>query len=499
MALNEPAVVENNTDTPGSGLFEPSITSADTVTVPPLCDTLDGLALTDIAPAAAAPIRTSTPPELALPDPVRAGPEKAWMKPVPEMLPARNVAVAMPLTVGASMGLVVPIEGWNVTIVPLCTAVPDDSVTIARTVAWPLSGKTFRSMESVMVDPVGDVSGTVSQAITASTVAAATNDNRIVVFIAARTHRPWTAEVARERNAVNCCTEEPDNDNRLMELAGQPFDFAHGRTHRGYAMAALLVGMSVMAVLMSALLPVWTTMAKREKEAELMFRGNQYARAVGLFQRKFANAAPPTIDVLVEQRFLRKKYKDPITNDDFQPIYANQTMMPGGPGGPQQQAGQQRGTPPAPGRQLIQPGFGATGATAAGGIIGVTSKSKETSLKVFNGRTRYNEWAFVHVQTSQQPGQPGGGGPAGFPGGPNQRPGPGGQQGPSPFGMPPGSFPNPNQPSNPNQRQGMPMQPPGFGPNRPPVPGGSPFGTPQGSPFSVPPQQTRPGQRPPGQ
>ena len=58
-----------------------------------------------------------------------------------------------------------------------------------------------------------------------------------------------------------------------MELAGQPFDFAHGRGNRGYAMAALLVGMSVMAVLMSALLPVWTHMATREKEEELIFRG----------------------------------------------------------------------------------------------------------------------------------------------------------------------------------------------------------------------------------
>ena len=111
-----------------------------------------------------------------------------------------------------------------------------------------------------------------------------------------------------------------------MELAGQPFDFAHGRGNRGYAMAALLVGMSVMAVLMSALLPVWTHMATREKEEELIFRGRQYARAIGLFQRKFANTPPPTIDVLVDQRFLRKKYKDPITNDDFQPIYANQAV-----------------------------------------------------------------------------------------------------------------------------------------------------------------------------
>src|SRR6188508_2311424 len=106
---------------------------------------------------------------------------------------------------------------------------------------------------------------------------------------------------------------------------------------RGYAMAALLVAMSVMAVLMSALMPVWSQMARREKEEELVFRGKQYARAIGLFQRKYANTAPPTIDLLVEQRFLRKKYKDPITNDDFQPIYANQAAIQPPGGGPSAQ------------------------------------------------------------------------------------------------------------------------------------------------------------------
>ena len=275
-----------------------------------------------------------------------------------------------------------------------------------------------------------------------------------------------------------------------MELAGQG--------NRGYAMAALLVAMSVMAVLMGALLPVWTHMATREKEEELIFRGNQYARAIGLFQRKFANTAPPTIDVLVEQRFLRKKYKDPITKDDFQPIYANQPVaaggVPSGPGGSQQSG--QRGTAPAPGGQLLQSGFNSTGATAAGGIIGVTSKSKETSIKIFNGRQKYNEWAFVHVQTSQRIGQPGVGGvPGGVPGAPNQRPGQQGQP-PSSFGMPAGA--NPIQ--GPGGRRGFEVPPSPFGqPNRPPVgPGGvnSPGGT---TITPITPGQRPPGQRPPGQ
>ena len=82
-------------------------------------------------------------------------------------------------------------------------------------------------------------------------------------------------------------------------------------------MAALLVAMSIMAVMMTVAMPVWKHTGQREKEEELVFRGLQYVHAIGMFQRKFANAYPPNIDVLVDQRFLRKKYKDPITNDDF--------------------------------------------------------------------------------------------------------------------------------------------------------------------------------------
>ena len=81
-----------------------------------------------------------------------------------------------------------------------------------------------------------------------------------------------------------------------MILQGQGAAAARGRvSEQGYAMAGLLVGLSVMAVLMSAMLPVWSHMVQREKEEELIFRGNQYARAIGLFQRKFANTAPPTL------------------------------------------------------------------------------------------------------------------------------------------------------------------------------------------------------------
>ncbi|HYE87610.1 MAG TPA: type II secretion system protein [Vicinamibacterales bacterium] len=244
-----------------------------------------------------------------------------------------------------------------------------------------------------------------------------------------------------------------------MELAGQPFN-ARATNDRGYAMAALLVAMTVMAVLTSALLPVWNTVAKREKEEELIFRGRQYARAIGLFQRKFANTPPPTIDILVEQRFLRKKYKDPITNDDFQPIYANQQAQTQGPITSQvaQRPGQSATTTlSTPAQQTLQAGFGSTGAGPQGGVIGVTSKSKAESIKLYNGRSRYNEWSFVYVQTAQRPGQSV----------PGQQQGPPGQQ---PFGMNPGNVPGgAREIRGPNGERGFEVPRPGFGqPNRPP-------------------------------
>src|SRR3954464_8925707 len=108
---------------------------------------------------------------------------------------------------------------------------------------------------------------------------------------------------------------------------------------RGFVMVALLVLMAVMAVAMTVALPAWSTMARRERETELVWRGEQYARAIQLFQRKYAGTFPPSVDVLITEHVLRKKYKDPITNDDFQtigvgqPVSGPQTTNPFAPGG----------------------------------------------------------------------------------------------------------------------------------------------------------------------
>jgi type II secretory pathway pseudopilin PulG len=241
-----------------------------------------------------------------------------------------------------------------------------------------------------------------------------------------------------------------------MNLRGQPA----GVNERGYAMAALLVALSIMSIVAAAAMPAWRQMARREKEAELIFRGEQYARAIALFQRRAGPGVNPSnLDLLIQQRFLRKKYKDPITGDDFELIgpgsalsiptapTAGGSAVPGfgaARGAAPAQPGRGTGAAPAgrggagqgaasggAGGRGSQPQFGSTfGAPGRGGapagIMGVASKSKEKSIRIYNGRNYYNEWQFVFIP-QQQPGVgPGGRGAPGVvgPGGRGQRGGP---------------------------------------------------------------------------
>jgi type II secretory pathway pseudopilin PulG len=227
------------------------------------------------------------------------------------------------------------------------------------------------------------------------------------------------------------------------------------RGERGYAMAALLVAMSVMAIMLSTAMPVYQTVARREREAELVFRGEQYARAIALFQRKYGNQLPPDVDVLIDQRFLRKKYKDPITGGDFQylgagspelaqamsttpqqaldaqrgrgidaggttgsrgtPIGAGFNTARGGQQQSQTQSSFGRGTPLGAqgmqtGRTPFSAGAQAANAQAAGGILAVASKSSQTSMRLYNGKNKYNEWLFMATAASTQAGAPPGSG-----------------------------------------------------------------------------------------
>ena len=70
-----------------------------------------------------------------------------------------------------------PIDGWNVTTVPLCTGVPADSVTTARDRRLAVERQDALSIESEIVEPVGEVSGTLSHARRPAMVSAAMATN----------------------------------------------------------------------------------------------------------------------------------------------------------------------------------------------------------------------------------------------------------------------------------------------------------------------------------
>lgn len=235
----------------------------------------------------------------------------------------------------------------------------------------------------------------------------------------------------------------------------------------GFTMVVLLVVIAIMAVGMTAMLPTWRQQAIREKEAELIFRGNQYARALVLYSRKNNNLLPANIDLLYDGKFLRKKWKDPITNTDFGLLPAGQPANAGrgAPQGPGVPGGGRTGGA-GPGAQTPQ-GARGTGPGTTGGqqiigsIQGVYSTSSDTSIRIYQNQQRYIDWQFTVQTALPLMGGARGGGPAGQP------PRGGGPRGGGPGAGVPG-----------RGTPGVGVPPRGGGPGGAPPRGGGPGGIP---------------------
>jgi type II secretory pathway pseudopilin PulG len=91
---------------------------------------------------------------------------------------------------------------------------------------------------------------------------------------------------------------------------------------RGLVLIALLIMLILVGVAALAAAEVWATTLKREREAELLFVGNQYRRAIGEYWKMSPGrrAYPVSLDSLLsDERFpnpvhhLRRLYRDPMT------------------------------------------------------------------------------------------------------------------------------------------------------------------------------------------
>ncbi|MFZ3209677.1 MAG: type II secretion system protein [Geobacteraceae bacterium] len=163
-------------------------------------------------------------------------------------------------------------------------------------------------------------------------------------------------------------------------MVANPLKSSDGFT---YLMALVIV--VIMGIMLGGIGQSWQRVMKREREEELLFRGNQIRDAIARWNkpRPGQHQATPLKDMehllsdprsMTNVRYLRRLYTDPLTNKEWVLI-----------------------TDPIK------------------GIIGVASSSEEAPLKQANfpnefrdleGKTKYSDWRFVYMP--QPPPQPSG-------------------------------------------------------------------------------------------
>jgi len=106
------------------------------------------------------------------------------------------------------------------------------------------------------------------------------------------------------------------------------------RRQAGFTYIGLMFAIAVLGITLATVGVVWSTQIRRDKEAELLWVGDQYRAAIGRY-RGFGGQLPMALADLVEdprvplpRRFLRRVYPDPMTGKaDWMLI-----MAPGGTG-----------------------------------------------------------------------------------------------------------------------------------------------------------------------
>jgi len=88
---------------------------------------------------------------------------------------------------------------------------------------------------------------------------------------------------------------------------------------RGHLLVGLVVLLACMMIMLTAAAQSWTFLVRRDREAELIHRGEEYARALAFYQKE-VGSYPLKLDMLAKKgphghRFIRKLYKDPIAED----------------------------------------------------------------------------------------------------------------------------------------------------------------------------------------
>ena len=210
------------------------------------------------------------------------------------------------------------------------------------------------------------------------------------------------------------------------------------RPQQGYILLVLLLFLTLLSIGMLVVMEGVEFEIRRDREEELIHRGVEYSRAVRKYVKQFGRY-PTSIAALENSnnlRFLRKRYKDPISKGDFKVLYYgdpetfSQTapLAASGMVSPQRPIAMPRpttapnpekslssiapadsqgvstdpeGAIPSDGMRVPDPAD-QTQADASvqedGGraIVCVTSYSKRETIRTFNKKNHYNQWQFVY-------------------------------------------------------------------------------------------------------
>jgi type II secretory pathway pseudopilin PulG len=215
-------------------------------------------------------------------------------------------------------------------------------------------------------------------------------------------------------------------------------------SERGYILLLLMLFVTLLTIASLAAAPLISFQVKRDREEEMIHRGVQYSRAIRRFVKKTGNY-PVRLEQLENTnniRYLRKRYKDPVTGKDFKLLHQQDVKLSFGAGiaGANPIGGAAPGSPLAGAAALLgaaaaanSPGVAQTqnlnqadssdpsqsvspqGATdtgdklsatvfGGGAIVGVASVSKDPSIREFNKKSHYNEWQFIYDPTTDRGG-----------------------------------------------------------------------------------------------
>jgi len=242
----------------------------------------------------------------------------------------------------------------------------------------------------------------------------------------------------------------------------------------GFALLFVFALAAALAFMLYMELPRVAFEAQRDREEMLIQRGEQYQRAIQLYIRKF-NKYPASLDDLEKTqnvRFLRKRYKDPMTGK------AEWRLIHAGPGGvlvdsvtqkPPSVDKDQEKTQSAEASATEVPGLGTPGQPVQPGM----RRRPSDGVVAAGGETQPGQFVPTDPQS------PVAGQPSGYPQPPAAFPQALGQPGYVYVQGQPGQQPNPYPQAQPGQQ---PVIYPPAQPGQSPQPGQPPYGYPQSQP-----------------